>query len=154
MAPMLSSRLRRALRSRCAFTAFAGGASFRHDSAREAEPDALLTYEEFGLEDEDAASLHKRVAVLQLLRRQGEAGSAGRCRPAGASHRRRPLRPGLDGVFGRGAGALLQVFISELEVNDRNLPADPVVRDAAVARVYADFVGPALHEPAVSVVMT
>ncbi len=71
MAPMLSSRLRRALRSRCAFTAFAGGASFRHDSAREADPDALLTNEEFGLEGEDAASLHKRVAVLQLLRRLG-----------------------------------------------------------------------------------
>ena len=128
-------------------------AAFR--AAREADPDALLTYNEYGLEGEDPASLHKRVAVLELLRRL-----KARRVPLDALGLQAHLTAG--DRFGPGLMAFLaavrqlgmQVFVTELDVNDRNLPADVAARDAAVARVYADFVGLVLHEPALNVVMT
>ena len=124
-------------------------------AAREADPEALLTYNEYGLEGEDAESLHKRIAVLQLLRRL-----KARRVPVDAVGLQAHLTTG--DRFGPGMMAFLaavrelglQVFVTELEVNDRLLPADTHARDAEVARVYANFLGLVMHEPALRVVMT
>ena len=128
-------------------------AAFR--AAREADPEALLTYNDYGLEGEDAESLKKRVAVLQLLRRL-----KARRVPLDAVGLQAHLTAG--DRFGPGMMAFLaavrqlglQVFVTELDVNDKLLAADVGARDAAVGRVYGEFVGLVMHEPAVSVVMT
>ena len=124
-------------------------------AAREADPEALLTYNEYGLEGEDPQSLKKRVAVLELVRRL-----KARRVPLDALGVQAHLTAG--DRFGPGMMALLsavrelglQVFVTELDVNDRMLPAETHARDAEVARVYANFLGLVLHEPALSVVMT
>jgi endo-1,4-beta-xylanase len=46
------------------------------------------------------------------------------------------------------------VFLTELDVNDRDWPADDAVRDTAVAETYANYLDLALRDPAVRVVMT
>jgi endo-1,4-beta-xylanase len=43
----------------------------------------------------------------------------------------------------------LQIFITELDVQDTNLPADIHVRDAAIAALYKKFLTATLREPAV-----
>ena len=127
-------------------------AAFR--AAREADPRALLTLNDYGLEGEDPTSYAKRVAVLVLPRRL-----VARRVPIDAlglqSHLTAPAHFGED-RFGPGLMAFLAavrqlgllVFITELDVNDRKLPVDLAARDAAVARVYADYLNLVLHEPA------
>ena len=129
-------------------------------AARAADPRALLTYNDSGLEGEDPASHARRVAVLVLLRRL-----VARRVPIDAfglqSHLTAPSHLGED-RFGPGLMAFLAavrqlgllVFVTELDVSDRNLPADLPARDNAVARVYTSYLNLILKEPAVRVVMT
>ncbi len=124
-------------------------------AARRADPQALLTYNDYGLEGEDGDSLRKRVAVLQLLRRLKQRGV-----PVDAVGLQAHLTVG--DRFGPGMMAFLaavrelglQVFVTELDVDDRKLGVGVAERDGAVGRVYGEFVGLVLHEPAVNVVMT
>ena len=128
-------------------------AAFR--AAREADPEALLTYNEFGLEGEDTDSVKKRVAVLQLLRRlkarRVPIDAVGLQAHLTAGDR---FGPGLVAFLAAVRELGLQVFVTELDVNDRLLPAETQARDVEVARVYADFLSLVLHEPALSVVVT
>ena len=48
----------------------------------------------------------------------------------------------------------LDVYLTELDVNDSAFPADPVIRDGMVAERYAALLRPALADPAVKVVQT
>ena len=48
----------------------------------------------------------------------------------------------------------LQVFLSELDVNDRKLPLDEQTRDAAVAATYKEYLERTLADPAVRAVLT
>ena len=48
----------------------------------------------------------------------------------------------------------LQVFVTELDVNERKLVGPVAERDAAVARVYKDYVTMMVAEPNVSAVLT
>ena len=48
----------------------------------------------------------------------------------------------------------LQVFITELDVNDRNLPAEISVRDQMVAETYAKYLDLVLKDPATHAVLT
>ena len=52
----------------------------------------------------------------------------------------------------RGLG--LQIFLTEMDVNDRDLPADQGLRDSAVASTYGSYLDLALREPALRVVLT
>ena len=47
----------------------------------------------------------------------------------------------------------LDVYLSELDVNDEAFPADPAARDAAVAQVYRGFLGAVLPVRAVAMVV-
>ena len=44
-------------------------------------------------------------------------------------------------------------MITELDVNDQKLPANPAVRDRIVAGIYEDFLSAALSEKAVTTVV-
>ncbi len=130
-------------------------------TAREADPQALLTYNEYGIEEETRAGEQKREAVIEMLRRM-----VARRVPVDAvgvqSHIAAWRRTGSCVQYGAGlmrfiAAARelgLQVFVTEMDVNDRALAADEPGRDAAVAAAYKQYLELALGDPAVRAVLT
>ena len=127
-------------------------------TAREADPQALLTYNEYGIEEETRAGEQKRAAVIEMLRRM-----AARRVPVDAVGVQSHIAAGTTGVA-YGAGLMrfiaaarelgLQVFITEMDVNDRALAADGPGRDAAVAAAYRQYLELVLGDPAVRLVLT
>ncbi len=125
-------------------------------TAAVADPRALLTYNEYGLEL--SSSGPRRDATLRLLSDlrgrgvplhglgiQGHAGGTGWAQ----------FDAGAFAAFLRDVAALgLRIFISELDVKDNNLIADTATRDQQVAAVYRDYLSVALAEPAVGAVIT
>jgi endo-1,4-beta-xylanase len=128
-------------------------------TAREADAKALLTYNDYGFEEEAAEAEKKRAAVLGLLRRL-----VGRGVPIDAvgvqSHidtagdKAAKYGAGLAGFIAAARGLGLQVFVTEMDVNDRALVVDTKVRDAAVAAAYREYLDVALADPAVRAVLT
>jgi endo-1,4-beta-xylanase len=124
---------------------------------RAADPTALLCYNEYGIEGEDAASEQKRIAVLLLLRRL-----VARKIPIDAVGVQSHISVGEKHVYGEGLLRFLsevreldlQVFVTEMDVNDRELQGDEVARDEAVAAVYRDYLDSVLTDPGVRAVMT
>lgn len=125
--------------------------------ARDADPTALLTYNEYGIEQETQDAAMKRSAVLLMLRRLKQ-----RNVPIDAvgiqSHLQ--ARP----MYGYGAGLQrfvqdcrdmgMEVFITEMDVNDKALPADTDVRDVAVADRYRSYLDLLLPQHNVTAVLT
>ncbi len=127
-------------------------------TARAADPHALLTYNEFGIEYDHAENAQKRAALLRLLRTLRAAGT-----PIDAvgiqSHlsaaSTNALGPGILQFVTEAHTLGLKVFITELDVNDDNVPADdPATRDAAVADTYGRYVTAMLTNPAVTDILT
>lgn len=124
-------------------------------AAREADPQALLTYNDYGIEGDDNASQAKRVAALTLLRRM-----RARHIPLDAvgiqSHitAGKQYGPGLKEFMSAVRDMGLQIFITEMDVNDRPLPADTAARDQAVAETYGSYLKLMMQEPAVHAVLT
>ncbi len=126
-------------------------------TARQADPAALLTYNEYGLEGESEGDQQKRIATLLLLRRLRQ-----RNVPIDAvgiqSHiKARSLHgygPSLRSFIQSCKSMDLEVFITELDVDDRELPSDSGHRDAGVAATYADYLQATLAEPNVKAVLT
>ena len=133
-------------------------------TAREADPQALLTYNEYGIEEETRAGEQKREAVIEMLRRM-----VARRGPVDAvgvqSHIAAWAADGSQSADSQyGAGLMrfiaaarelgLQVFVTEMDVNDRALAADGPGRDAAVAAAYRQYLELALGDPAVRAVLT
>lgn len=124
-------------------------------AARTADPQALLVYNEYGIEADDAASETKRAAVTVLLRRL-----KARHVPLDAvgiqAHLTagRKYGAGLMGFIAAARGMGLQVMLTEMDVNDREWPADEAIRDGVVADCYGGFLDLALADPAVRAVLT
>ena len=127
-------------------------------TAREADPKALLTYNDYGIEGETHADEQKRAAVLAMLRRM-----VARRVPIDAVGVQSHIAAGRTGVaYEAGLMRLiaaarelgLQVFITEMDVNDRALAADEPERDAAVAAAYKQYLELVLADPAVRLVLT
>jgi endo-1,4-beta-xylanase len=125
-------------------------------TARAADSHALLTYNDYGIELDTPEQIDKRGQVLMLVRRLRARGvpidavgvqshlTAGDPMPgSGLIHFVRELR-----------SMGLEVFITEMDVNDRNLPEAVEARDAAVAKVYRDYLTMMLAEPNVNVALT
>lgn len=124
--------------------------------AAQTDPKALLVYNDFGIEYDDADSDKKRAAILKLLERLKS-----KVIPLHAfgiqahlsGHRSdgyKKLRKFLSDVASLG----LQIMITELDVIDEELPSDITIRDRIVARVYEDFLSVVLDEPAVKTIVT
>ncbi|MGH9512799.1 MAG: endo-1,4-beta-xylanase [Terriglobales bacterium] len=127
-------------------------------TARQADPDALLTYNEYGIEYDNEQEDKKRAFTLQLLQRMKAAGV-----PLDAVGIQSHIRAGSPYSFGKGLREFmasarqmgLQIFITEMDVNDDDLPYDDVSRcDHAIAEVYRDYLTTVLAEPAVKAVLT
>lgn len=138
-------------------------------TARRADPHALLTYNDYGIEAEDEASAKKRAAVLALVRGMQE-----RNVPIDAVGIQSHLTAGPNHTYAAVPGQLagggegpalakfmadiqslgLKIMLTEMDVNDRDLPADIPTRDRAVADLYASYLHTTLANPAVVALLT
>src|SRR5579862_1597818 len=125
-------------------------------TAREADPKALLTYNDYGFESDTPEQTKKRAQVLDLVRGMKKRGV-----PIDAVGVQSHLTAG-DPMPGEGLRNLvrelrqmgLQVFVTELDVNEKKLEGPETDRDAAVARVYKDYVTMMVAEQNVTAVLT
>jgi endo-1,4-beta-xylanase len=126
-------------------------------TARRVDPKALLIYNDYGIEAENAWSEKKRQAVLGLLRAMQAKGV-----PVDGLGVQSHVAAGAGNVYGPGLVAMiaearrmgLKVLVTEMDVNDRALGPDVAVRDAAVADVYGSYLKTVLADPAVIAVLT
>jgi endo-1,4-beta-xylanase len=125
-------------------------------TARQADPTALLTYNDYSIELDTPDQTAKRDAVMALVR-----GMKARGVPIDAVGVQSHLdaSAGLPGAglqnFVRDLHAMgLQVFVTELDVNDRKLNSPVEVRDFTVAAMYGNYLTTMLAEPNVNVALT
>jgi len=127
-------------------------------TAREADPTALLCYNEFGLDYDTPEQERKRGAVLRLLRqlkdRKASVEAFGMQAHLSAASQKNFKAETLQRFFGDVASLGLKILITELDVIDRDLPDDIESRDKGVAEVYESYLTAALQEPAVIAVLT
>ncbi|NER51119.1 MAG: endo-1,4-beta-xylanase [Symploca sp. SIO1A3] len=127
-------------------------------TAREADPQALLVYNDNELWPDTPRGQAKKAAVLKLLERLKYRGTpvqalGMQCHLRGDRMDKvdpKKLRTFLADVAALG----LKIMITELDVIDHKLPEDIEVRDRLVARAYEDFLSIMLDEPAVMAVIT
>jgi|LakMenE01Jun11ns_1017448.scaffolds.fasta_scaffold9959247_8 endo-1,4-beta-xylanase len=125
--------------------------------AHQADPGARLLINEYGLEAQTPAAAVKRRALLALLRDLRR-----RNVPLHGIGLQAHLQAGPDGGrydelvgFLKQVQALgLEIQITELDVDDRQLPGDPALRDRLVAAEYDSFLAAVLSNPAVRQVTT
>jgi endo-1,4-beta-xylanase len=127
-------------------------------TARQADPAAKLTYNEYGIESDSESDGKKRAATLALLKRLKAQGV-----PLDALGIQSHIAAGSKATYGKGLRELiaaaqelgLEVYLTELDVNDGGIQEDDVsVRDRAVAEVYRDYLSCALENKAVKSVLT
>lgn len=125
-------------------------------TAAAADPDAKLTYNDYGFELDTPDGTKKREMVLALVKRFKEKGVP--LHAVGVqSHL--PADGALPGAglveFVREVGKMgLEVYITELDVNTRKISGGNAEQDAAVARVYRDYPALLLAEPNVKAILT
>jgi endo-1,4-beta-xylanase len=127
-------------------------------TARAADPAALLTYNDYSIEYDNNEEGKKRAAVLSLLRRMkadkvplDALGIQSHIHAISKDGFSKGVRELIDGAKALG----LQVFVTELDVNDDAVAtADMAERDKIVADVYRSYLGTALDGPEVKAVLT
>ena len=127
-------------------------------TAREADPKALLTYNDYSIEYDTDEEGKKRAAVLALLRRMkadnvplDALGIQSHIRAVSTDGFRKGVRELCDGAKALG----LQVFVTELDVSDDAVATnDTSERDKIVAEVYRNYLATALEGLEVKEVLT
>jgi endo-1,4-beta-xylanase len=126
--------------------------------ARAADPHALLVYNDLGVEYATPDQEARRRAMLALLTGLKSANA-----PIQALGLQTHLfggmtaqfKPAVYQAFLKEVSDLgLKIFITEMDVQDKGLPGDPAARDQQIANIYAQVLGAALANPAVTVVET
>ncbi|RUR81858.1 endo-1,4-beta-xylanase [Chlorogloeopsis fritschii PCC 9212] len=124
--------------------------------AAQADPKALLVYNDYGLEHSTPNDEAKRTAVLKLLERLKSKGTPVQALgiqahlEGEAPFNTKKLRAFLKDVADMG----LKIMITELDVADNMLPKNVLVRDRLIAGIYEDFLSVVLDEKAVIAVLT
>jgi endo-1,4-beta-xylanase len=126
-------------------------------AAHEADPHAILLYNDYGVENDNHATAEKRPLMLSMLE-----GMLKRNVPVHAlgiqahldGNTRGFNAPGLAKFIHDVASLGLKVFITELDVDDRQIEGDFATRDVSVAKMYGTFLDTALSEKAVTTVVT
>jgi len=125
-------------------------------TARQADSTALLTYNDYGIETDTPDQAKKRAQVLELVRGMKKRGvpidAVGVQSHLGATDQ--APGNGLRDFVRELRRMRLRVFITELDVNERKLEGAEAERDAAVARIYKDYVTMMVAEPNVDAVLT
>jgi endo-1,4-beta-xylanase len=126
-------------------------------TARRVDPHAILTYNDYGIEAEDTASTAKRAAVLALVRGMQKRGV-----PIDAVGIQSHLSAGPNYTYGPALAKFmsdvqslgLKLMLTEMDVNDRYLPADIPTRDKTVGDLYGSYLHTTLANPAVIALLT
>ncbi len=127
-------------------------------AAAEADPKALLVYNDFAIEYDTPEQESKRTNVLKLLERLKSNGTPVQALGiqshigGGDDSRLNPNK--LRNFMSEVAGLGLKILLTELDVSDQDLPNDLATRDRLVAKRYEDYLSVALAEPAVIAVLT
>jgi endo-1,4-beta-xylanase len=126
-------------------------------AAAEADPNALLTYNDYGLEYDTPENDARRDATLKLLERLKSSGTpihafGMQSHLDGAETRFNPVK--LQTFLKDIASLGLKIMITELDVKDVGLPAAVALRDRLVASAYEEYLNIVLDEPAVIAVLT
>ncbi|MBI1920741.1 MAG: endo-1,4-beta-xylanase [Geobacter sp.] len=126
-------------------------------AAKEADPKALLVYNDNGLDFDTPDNEAKRMAVLRTLEQLKSAGTPVHAFgiQAHLEGDRKPFNAVRLRNFLKDVASLdLKILITEMDVIDQKLPADRAVRDRVVAGLYEDYLAAVLDEPAVIAVLT
>ncbi len=125
--------------------------------AAEADPQALLVYNDYSMEYDTPKDEAKRTAVLKLLERLKSKGTPVQALGIQAHlwggetrFNARKLKAFLENVADLG----LKIMITELDVTDKKLPKYVEVRDELVAEIYKEYLSVVLDEPAVIAVLS
>jgi len=127
---------------------------YAYHVAHDTDRHALLTYNDYGTEDDSDANQAKRELMFDLLK--------------GMKKRKVPLQAvGLQSHLNGGASFRtlpdwierlkdlnLHVFITELYVVDKSFPSDKEERDKLVAKTYTDFLRSALSTGRIDITLT
>ncbi|MGI4855043.1 MAG: endo-1,4-beta-xylanase [Janthinobacterium lividum] len=133
------------------------GVDLAYRTARRVDPNAMLCYNDYGIEGEGPDQAAKRAAILDFLR--------------GLQHRKVPIDAlGIQGHIAAGPkhsygqsltrfmadvqSMGLKLLVTELDVNDRDVEAATVQRDKTVAAVYANFLKTVVSSKDVVAVLT
>lgn len=121
------------------------------------DPQALLVYNDYGLDYDTPNDEAKRTAVLKLLERLKSKGTPihalgiqAHLLPGNHRFNSQKLRQFLADVASLG----LKIMITEMDVADKNLPVHIAKRDRIIAAAYEDYLSTALDERAVIAVIT
>ena len=128
--------------------------SFRR--ARQADPNVKLVLNEAGIEYKSFSSSRRRQYLLQLIKELRDKGT-----PLDVIG----IESHLSATGGYDSGSLLEfvhsiqalgldIYITELDVGDDDLPDDLGPRDRAVAACYANYIRDLIKVPAVKVITT
>ncbi len=125
-------------------------------AAAAADPHATLVYNDYGLEWDSSDGDRRRIGTYRLLAGLMAAGVPVHALGIQAHLQadRRFAETKLTDFMRQVAELGLEIFITELDVSDRYLPADVTMRDGVVANVYSDFLNTVLKQPAVSTIIT
>lgn len=118
--------------------------------ARAADPSTPLVINEYGLEGDDPTTARKREQMLTLLRSLRQQGAPVQALGLQAHLYATDTGPTFRTLptFLRQISDLgLDLYVTELDVNDQALPAAIPERDARVAAVYGDFLAAVLPQP-------
>ena len=126
-------------------------------TARAADPDVLLTYNDYGIETDSDGDVKKRVAILELVRGMkadkvpiDAVGIQSHIHAGWSTADSKGLREWMRTLRGMG----LKIFVTEMDINDDTLKTDdPDEIDAAVAQTYHDYMDVIVSEPAVAAVL-
>jgi endo-1,4-beta-xylanase len=127
-------------------------------TARAADPHALLTYNDYGVEYDSEEDATRRKLILDLLRGMKERGV-----PIDAVGIQSHIKAAQPYAIGKGLTEYmesirqmgLQIYLTELDVNEDDIkPDDVAARDAEIAKTYRQFLDVALANPAVKLVLT
>jgi endo-1,4-beta-xylanase len=126
-------------------------------TAAKTDPAAILTYNDYDIETDSPSQQAKREAVLAMLQRLIKKGVP--IQALGVqSHLRTnegaPTWTGLNRFLLEIEKLNLQVFVTELDVDDSAMPADIPERDRQVAELYRSFLENILRHNSVKAVLT
>ena len=127
-------------------------------TAREADPNAKLSYNDYGVEYDKEDQAEKRRLILAMVRKMKAANV-----PIDAIGVQAHIRVGFNQSMGTGLKEYIEairqmgldVYVTELDVNEDDVTYDDVEkRDAAVADTYRQFLTLMLSNPATKAVLT
>jgi endo-1,4-beta-xylanase len=126
-------------------------------TAAKADPAAILTYNDYDIETDAPAQQAKREAILAMLQRLTKKGVLVQALGVQAHLRTNEGTPtwnGLNKFLLEIEKLNLQVFVTELDVDDSFMPADIPERDRQVAELYRSFLENILRHNSVKAVLT